>query len=150
MKVTLDQLDKANLPNTALFYSILLQNQTHEIGSSSFSPKMADSCTEIRELMLCKFNTVQQGADFNTAFAAMGDTSGCLYFGGYIHTKEGRVKISAFKYFELLATVVEELSEKTRIDLEKISESFVRMESVMEAVRAGEEHPDVRKINLDF
>ena len=92
-----------------------------ETGSSSIDPSLAESCAEVRNLMSSTCLIGQGGESLNDVWAAFGDDSGILYFGG---REIGGHKITAAEHLEYLAIIFSSLSKRAAQDIEKIALSF--------------------------
>jgi hypothetical protein len=109
-----------------------------ETGSSSIDPSLAASCSEVRSLMGTTCGVKQIHEQANELWAALGDPSGILYFGGRMN---GR-RISTAEYLELLALVFDQLSDKASVDVEKIAATFFQITQISPE--------DCRPIDLDI
>jgi hypothetical protein len=122
------QLEHLGLPNVASLYrEFIAHPDTDECGSSSISPEFADSCAEIRYLLKTKAGIVQKNESNNDAWAAMGDKSGILYFGGRKaeDSEKGHRWVAPKEYLETLILLWPELSDKAAAEFESLCGAFV-------------------------
>jgi hypothetical protein len=92
-----------------------------ELGSSSLSPHLAQSCTEVRTLLLETSFIGQVSGGLNEVWRALGDDSGVLYFGG---REIAGHRITVAEHLEYLAVAFSKLSAAAATDVNDIAANF--------------------------
>ncbi len=96
-----------------------------ETGSSSIGVDLSESCTWIREHMKYQHGVHQNAEILNHVWAAIGDPSGILYFGGKYRKEDGSIGwITPAQYVEVLAFYAHQFPTKVVSDLEILAHSF--------------------------
>lgn len=121
---TIAAFQALQMHNVSLFYVDAAEARITGAGSSSISPRFANSCTEIRELMKAEHHVYQKNEHLNELWKAMGDPSGVLYFYGFQKQNGKEIPIAVAKYFELLAQSLPRLSAQAQKDLDEICGSM--------------------------